>query len=80
MGTYWAIVGVSALCSVFYVLSAFVNLPEWLAPRRFPGVIALLCAVLPERWGFVARRVLVGLLFFFVAGGMAMQALRLQAR
>jgi hypothetical protein len=79
MGTYWAVVAVSMGFGIFYMLSAFVTLPEWLAPRRFPGLIGLVCAVLPERWGFVARRVLVGLLFFFVAGTMAMQALRLHA-
>jgi hypothetical protein len=76
MGTYWAFVGFMGVMGLYYLLSAFVSMPDWLAPRRFPGVFGLVTAFLPERWGMIARRVLTAALCFVGAGAMALQALK----
>jgi hypothetical protein len=76
MGTYWAFVGIMGAMGLYYLASAFITFPEWLAPRRFPGLFGVVTVFLPERWGLVARRVLMALVCFFVAGALALQALR----
>jgi len=75
MGTYWAFVGVTGALGVYYFLSAFISLPEWLAPRRFPGVFMLVTGIFSERGAMVARRLLMAAIFFFCAGSMALRAL-----
>ncbi len=76
MGTYWAFVGIMGAMGLYYLASGFVALPDWLAPRRFPGVFGLVTVFLPERWGMAARRVLMAVVCFFVAVALALQALR----
>ena len=76
MGTYWAFVGIMGAMGLYYLASAFISFPDWLAPRRFPGVFGLVTVFLPERWGMLARRVLMALVCFLVAAGLTLQALR----
>ena len=76
MGMFWAFVGFMGLYGLYYLVSAFVTLPDWLAPRRFPAVLGLLTAFLPDRWGMAARRILMALVCFFCAGAIAFQALK----
>jgi hypothetical protein len=78
MGTYWAFVGITAGFGFYYLASVFVALPEWLAPRRFPAAIGLLCIFFPDSWALTARRVIMALICFFCAAAFAWQVLRLR--
>ena len=77
MATYWAMVAAAALFGVYYLVSAFVPLPDWAAPRRFPRIFMLLTAVLPDRWELAACRILFALVCFFLAGVFGLQALKI---
>lgn len=76
MGTYWAMSAMFGVCGFYYLLAAFIQFPEWLAPRRFPGFFGLVTAVLPDRAGAIVRRLLMTALFWGVGGWLAFQTFK----